>query len=129
MPTDVNNPKVLVVDDERLIADTLAMILRQSGFDAYAVYSGEEALAKAKSFEPDMLISDVVMTGIDGIETAIRMRARLPGLRVLLFSGQAATVNLLENARTQGHDFDLLQKPVHPTDLLAKIHDIGVPVG
>jgi CheY-like chemotaxis protein len=129
MPTGVNSPKVLVADDERLIADTLAMILRQNGFEAYAVYSGEEALAKAKSFQPDMLISDVVMTGIDGVETAIRMRARLPGLRVLLFSGQAATANLLEEARTQGHDFELLQKPVHPTDLLAKIHDIDVPVG
>jgi CheY-like chemotaxis protein len=128
MPTESYNPKVMVADDEKVIADTLAMILTQCGFEARAVYSGEEALAKAASFVPDMFISDVVMTGIDGIETAIKMRALLPDLRVLLFSGQAATANLLEEARAQGNEFDLLQKPVHPKDLLAKIRETGVPV-
>ena len=49
-------PKVLVVDDERVIADTLAMILNQSGFQARAVYSGEAALETASTYEPDMLI-------------------------------------------------------------------------
>jgi CheY-like chemotaxis protein len=124
----MTRPKVLVADDERVIAETLVMILEQSGFDARAVYSGEEALACAESFNPDTLISDVVMTGIDGIETAIRMRAQVPGLKVLLFSGQSATANLLENAREQGYEFDFLLKPVHPKDLLEKIRNIAVPV-
>jgi len=128
MPTNGHSPKVLVADDERVIADTLVMILKQSGVDARAVYSGEEALAQAGSFGPDVLISDVVMTGIDGIETAIRMRAQVPGLKVLLFSGQAATANLLEKAREQGHEFDFLLKPVHPKDLIEKIRHIAVPV-
>jgi CheY-like chemotaxis protein len=128
MPSNALKPKVLVADDERVIAETLVMILEQSGFDARAVYSGEEALACAESFNPNMLISDVVMTGIDGIETAIRMRAQVPGLKVLLFSGQSATANLLENAREQGYEFDFLLKPVHPKDLLEKIRNIAVPV-
>ena len=120
MPS-ATKPKVLVADDERVIADTLAMILNQSGFEARAVYSGEKALELAGSFVPDMLISDVIMADLNGIDTAIRMRALLPGVKILLFSGQAATADLLEKARADGYEFDILAKPVHPQDLLAKL--------
>jgi CheY-like chemotaxis protein len=102
MPEKTAKPKVLVADDERVIADTLAMILNQSGFDARAVYSGEKALELVPTFEPDMLISDVIMAD-------------------LLFSGQAATADLLEKARADGHEFEILAKPVHPQDLLNKL--------
>ena len=114
-------PKVLVADDERVIADTLAMILNQSGFDARAVYSGEKALELASAFQPDMLISDVIMADLNGIDAAIYIRALLPGIKVLLFSGQAATADLLEKARKEGYEFDILAKPVHPQDLLNKL--------
>jgi CheY-like chemotaxis protein len=116
-----SKPKVLVADDERVIADTLAMILNQSGFEARAVYSGEKALESVTSFVPDMLISDVIMADLNGIDAAIRIRQLLPGIKVLLFSGQAATADLLEKARANGHEFDILAKPVHPQDLLNKL--------
>ncbi len=114
-------PRVLVADDERVIADTLAMILNQSGFEARAVYSGEAALELAPAFQPDMLISDVIMAGLNGIDAAIRMRDLLPGIKILLFSGQAATADLLEKARHNGHEFEILAKPVHPQDLLTRL--------
>jgi len=114
-------PKVLVADDERVIADTLAMILNQSGFVARAVYSGEKALELAESFVPDMLISDVIMADLNGIDAAIKIRALLPSIKILLFSGQAATADLLEKARAQGYEFEILAKPVHPQDLLNKL--------
>jgi CheY-like chemotaxis protein len=114
-------PKVLVVDDERVIADTLAMILNQSGFQARAVYSGENALEMAATFEPDMLIADVIMADLNGIDAAIKIRALLPRVKILLFSGQAATADLLEKARAQGYEFEILAKPVHPQDLLTKL--------
>lgn len=113
--------KILVVDDERVIADTLAMILSQSGFDARAVYSGEGAVELASTFEPDMLISDVIMADLNGIDAAIRIRALLPKIKILLFSGQAATADLLEKARAQGYEFEILAKPVHPQDLLNRL--------
>jgi CheY-like chemotaxis protein len=116
-----SDPKVIVADDEHIIANTLAMILNQSGFEARAVYSGETALELALSFQPDMLITDVIMLGINGIDTAIRIREMLPSIKILLFSGQAATGNLLEEARTQGYQFDILAKPIHPKDLIAKL--------
>jgi CheY-like chemotaxis protein len=114
-------PKVLVADDERVIADTLAIILNQSGFDATAVYTGEKAVETAKILKPDMLISDVIMTDLNGIDAAIRIREILPACKILLFSGQAATADLLDRARSQGHEFEILAKPVHPQDLLARL--------
>jgi CheY-like chemotaxis protein len=114
-------PRVLVVDDERVIADTLAIILNQAGFEAAAVYTGTEAVERARKEKPDLVISDVIMPDMNGIEAAIRIRQMLPGCKILLFSGQAATADLLEKARLQGHEFEILAKPVHPQDLLAKL--------
>jgi CheY-like chemotaxis protein len=114
-------PKVLVADDERVIADTLAMILNQSGFEARAVYSGESALETAPGFRPDMLIADVIMADLNGIDAAIQIRAILPRIKILLFSGQAATADLLEKARAKGYEFEILAKPVHPQDLLTRL--------
>jgi CheY-like chemotaxis protein len=114
-------PKVLVADDERVIADTLAIILNQSGFQATAVYSGEKAVEAARALQPDMLISDVIMTDMNGIDAAIQIRAMLPSCKILLFSGQAATADLLDRARVHGHEFEILAKPVHPQDLLARL--------
>lgn len=124
-------PRVIVADDEEVIANTLAMILTQAGFEARAVYSGEKVLEIASSFSPDMLISDVIMPGITGIETAIKVRGMLPFCKILLFSGQASTAPLLEKARAQGYAFDILSKPVHPSDLLARMRVVmpGHPVG
>ncbi len=114
-------PLVLIVDDERVIADTLAIILNKSGYDATAVYSGIEAVEKARQMKPDLVISDVVMADMNGIDASIEIRKILPECKILLFSGQAATKDLLAKARADGHNFDLLIKPVHPTDLLAKL--------
>jgi CheY-like chemotaxis protein len=113
--------KVLVADDEQTIANTLAIILHRAGFDARAVYSGEKLVEMAQSFQPDVLISDVVMSGITGIEAAIQVRAKLPSCKILLFSGQAATVNLLERTRVEGQMFEIVTKPIHPSDLLARL--------
>jgi len=121
MTDSKTKPKVLVADDERVIADTLAMILNQSGFEARAVYSGEKAVELTSTFEPDMLISDVIMADLNGIDAAIRIRELRPGIKILLFSGQAATADLLEKARAQGYEFEILAKPVHPQDLLNRL--------
>src|SRR6202051_4632212 len=125
MPETVATPspksRVLVADDEQVIANALAIILNQAGFEARAVFSGEKAVESLDSSQPYMLISDVIRTGMTGIEAAIITRSKLPKCKILLFSGQAATADLLEKARTQGHEFEILAKPVHPTDLLAKL--------
>jgi CheY-like chemotaxis protein len=71
--------------------------------------------------QPDLLITDVIMGRMTGIELAIGVRSKLPNCKILLFSGQAATADLLAEAKSKGHNFDILAKPVHPADLLAKL--------
>jgi DNA-binding response OmpR family regulator len=114
-------PAVFVVDDEHLIASTLAAILKLNGYSATSFTSPLKALAAAQSKAPDLLITDVAMPGLSGVDLAIQIRAECPECKILLFSGQASTQDLLENARRQGHDFQLLQKPVHPAAMLARI--------
>jgi CheY-like chemotaxis protein len=112
---------VFVVDDENVIASTLAAILKRSGFEAKAFSDPLEALESAKLKAPDLLLSDVMMPQMTGIELAIRLKIISPECKVLLFSGQAATSDLLSKAAQEGHDFALLSKPIHPTDLLSAL--------
>lgn len=112
-----------VVDDEPIIANTLAMILNNAGFKAFGFEDPLEALEAAKETCPNLLITDVVMPKMSGIELAINFRHTYPECRVLLFSGQARTADMLEKAHQDGYDFDILAKPIHPADLLAKLQD------
>jgi DNA-binding NtrC family response regulator len=117
----VANRVVFVVDDEWVIAQTLAIILNQAGFQASAFDHPEKAIAARDALTPALLISDVMMPGMTGVDLAIHFRKAQPECKILLFSGQASTADLLEKARADGYDFDLLSKPVHPADLLAKL--------
>jgi DNA-binding response OmpR family regulator len=116
-------PVVLVVDDEEVIAITLAAILRNHGFAPLTAFDGRSALEIAEVIPPELLISDVMMPGMNGIELAIAMSQRIPDCQVLLFSGQSATLDLLATARAEGHDFMALTKPLNPDVLLARIRE------
>jgi CheY-like chemotaxis protein len=116
-------PRILVVDDEALIADTIVQILNRNGFIAEAAYSGAEAIEIAQRNCPDLLLSDVLMPQLDGVEAAIAIRDICPDTRIVLFSGQAATVEILERAKKRGHTFELLPKPIHPTQLIKHLRD------
>jgi CheY-like chemotaxis protein len=104
--------KVVVVDDESTIADTLVEILNGEGFDAVAASTGLEAIAVAQKMRPHIVLSD-------GVETGIRIRSLLPDCRIILFSGQAATLDLLKAARERGHNFEILVKPIKPEVLIS----------
>jgi len=114
-------PRVLVVDDETAIADTTATILSMSGYATMAAYDGNDALEIALVAPPHMVITDVVLPGMNGIELAITIQRIYPDCQILLFSGQASTVDLLAAADRAGHHFTLLSKPVPPEHLLAAV--------
>ena len=119
---------ILVVDDEVRIADTLALILSSRGYASRAAYDVVEALAVCRERIPDLLITDVVMPNMNGIELAIAVRRDFSSCKVLLFSGQAATAEMLQEASSHGYRFELLAKPVHPAELLDKVAElIGAP--
>ena len=109
---------MLIVDDEQMIADTLAQILNASGFEARAIFLGEQAVRAAEEFQPEILLTDVIMRGISGIDVAVSVSKMLPECRVILFSGQASTADLLDKAKEQGYQFEIIAKPIHPKDLL-----------
>src|SRR5581483_1994846 len=103
--------RVLVVDDERVIADSLAVIPHRNGFTARSAYNGAETIEFADGRRPDVLLSDVVMPGQNGFETARTLLTFLPECRVLLFSGHEI-VDTQWQARNRR--FEVLTKHVPP---------------
>ena len=121
MPDDDLRKRILIVDDERNIADTLAMVFKIKGHEAMATYSAESAVETIEVFEPDIVLSDVMMGKMTGVDLAIYLSKARPECKVLLFSGQAATADLLREASRKGHEFRLMAKPIHPQKLLDDI--------
>ena len=115
--------RVLILDDEKLIANTLALILNRSGFEASAVYCAKDAIELAPLISPDFLISDVVMDGPTGIDAAIRISELVPHCHVILFSGQAFSADLLRHAELDGYRYELLVKPIHPRILIERLSE------
>jgi DNA-binding NtrC family response regulator len=113
--------RIFVVDDEPIIATTLGQILKNQGFDVSSFTDPLKALEAVHAKAPDFLIADVIMPEMSGIDLAIVIRESFPSCTVLLFSGQIATSLLLEAAKDRGHDFEVLKKPVHPTEILARV--------
>jgi CheY-like chemotaxis protein len=117
----VQKPRVLVVDDERLLADTTAAILLRAGFRTMSAYDGFSAMEIAATFKPDYLLTDIMMPAMNGVELAITLTNMYPAMRILLFSGQAGIADILEESRQMGFEFPLLAKPVHPLKLVESL--------
>lgn len=115
-----DRPIIMVVDDEPLVADTLAMILRHAGYRAMRAYDARTALEMASVRAPDLLISDVAMPEMNGVELAMGMMSMAPECKVVLFSGHARSVDLMR-AYDAGHDFPLMAKPMHPSEMLGQV--------
>jgi len=111
---------ILVVDDEPLVADTLSAILARAGFKTHTAYDGATALQLANKFTPHLLITDVAMPEMNGVELALTLVDEQPACKVLLFSGHATSADLV-NALDAGHEFRLLSKPIHPTEMLKHV--------
>jgi CheY-like chemotaxis protein len=109
---------IVVVDDEVNIAESLSEILAGHGYDARAFYSGLDAIDYCHEQCPDIVVADVVMPKLNGVDTVLAIREFCPETRILLFSGQAGTADILARARARGHEFELLPKPIHPDRLL-----------
>jgi CheY-like chemotaxis protein len=120
-----NRPKILVVDDERRIVDTLVEILERAGFDVIPAYDGWAALNAAARLRPDYLLSDVLMPSMNGVDLAIAIRKMYPAAKILLFSGQAGISDILASGQRQGLEFELIAKPIHPLKLIERIRDQG----
>lgn len=102
--------RVLVVDDDRRMVKTLCDILKVKGYESIEAYSGEEAVAKVKEKEPDCVLMDIKMPGINGVEALALINAVSPGLPVVLMSAYA-TSEQVAAAKRQGA-YTVLTKPI-----------------
>jgi CheY-like chemotaxis protein len=118
-------PTILVVDDEETLANTTIEILNMAQFCAFGAYDGQTALELAAKLNPDILLTDVLMPGMNGVELAIAISQLLPKTQILLISGQAGTIDLLEKARLEGYRFELIAKPIHPAKLIERLSELG----
>jgi DNA-binding response OmpR family regulator len=116
--------RILVVDDERGIADSVRAILTMYGYESVAMYSASEALAFIPTFQPDLVISDVVMPKMNGIELFSKVRDLYPETAILLISGNAATEQLVAEAGELLKSTKILAKPFSPRELLKIVAEL-----
>ena len=112
-------PRVLVVDDEAMLADLLSQALRHEGWETATAKDGLDALAKASSFHPDVVILDVQMPRMDGLEALERLRARDPELPVLFLTARDAVADRVQGLRAGADDY--VTKPFRLAELLARV--------
>jgi DNA-binding NtrC family response regulator len=118
--------RILVVDGESVAADTLAEVLRRNGYAAETAYDGNGALQKVLLSPPELVITDVSLPGMSGVQLAITLKRVYPDCKILLYSGQTSTPELIRSPHCAPYDFTLLSKPVRPKDLLALVeHRLG----
>lgn len=111
--------RILVVDDEHLVADTLILILRQKGFEVRVAYSAKEALEDAHAFRPDLLLCDISMPGRSGIELMADFGREMPQCPVLVLTGHYASLGGVdEQSRKLPVPVRVLTKPCSPSDVL-----------
>ena len=117
-------PRIFVIDDELSIAKMLSVILQMHLFNAIPFSNAEAALEAARAAPPAYLISDIQMQGMTGIDLAILFEREFPACKVLLFSGQPGAPERIKKAGEGGHAFTFLQKPLHPTELVAALRKL-----
>ncbi|MBZ5566371.1 MAG: response regulator [Acidobacteriia bacterium] len=116
MPERDRLPTVLIVDDDRSVADALVLLLQKSGFQASARYSAQDALNIADLQQPDVVVIEVVLPDLDGVRLARRIQVLSPRTQILLMSGCLDAAGLVEAS-----EFEVLAKPLAPDEVVAKL--------
>jgi DNA-binding NtrC family response regulator len=115
---------LLVVDDDKAVADSLAFMLRHAGYQTHAAYSVRQAAADATTLRPDLLVADILLPDGNGIELAVQVHKMLATCKILLFSGDVGSNTLVNQSRAKGHNFQFVEKPIHPQDLILKLRHL-----
>jgi DNA-binding response OmpR family regulator len=116
-----NGKRILVVDDEVVVLQTLNLIFRSRGFEVRTAASAEEALELISNWRPEIAVLDVILPGMNGLDLAVMLAQQVPTCRIVHLSGQPRSAELRDQAALEGHPFEILAKPMHPDVLLAHL--------
>jgi DNA-binding response OmpR family regulator len=115
-------PRVLVVDDDPTVAEVVLAYLRRAGFDADHAADGHTALAQAQAAPPDLVVLDLMLPGIDGLEVCRRLRSRQDGLPVVMLSGRGEEEDRILGLQVGADDY--LTKPFSPRELVLRVESV-----
>ncbi|WP_068402855.1 MtrAB system response regulator MtrA [Kribbia dieselivorans] len=110
--------RVLVVDDDAALAEMLGIVLRNEGLDVTHVADGAEALGAFRESKPDLVLLDVMLPGMDGMEICRRIRAE-SGVPIVMLTARTDTVDIVVGLESGADDY--VQKPFKPQELIARI--------
>ncbi|HTW54308.1 MAG TPA: response regulator [Stellaceae bacterium] len=114
--------KILVIDDDVLLLRTISRILVADGHEVFTASDGGRAMALYRAMRPELVITDIVMPGQEGIETILTLRRDNNPVRIIAISGMDA--EMLETARLIGAD-DILEKPFRAHDLVSRVRALA----
>ena len=118
MSSTTHRRKILVIDDERIVAETLALVFSRPGFESRVAHSAEEAIDVIALWEPDTAFVDVMLPGTNGVEFARALKDQYPHCNVVLMSGHPKSAELVERARSEWQSLVILPKPLEPIRFL-----------
>ena len=111
--------RILVVDDDRLVADTLTWVFQKNGYDARPAYTAEDALQHAREFQPNLMLCDITLPGRDGLTLVRDITREFPACRIIVLTGFHSNLNpVREQAAKLSHPLGVLTKPCQPVELL-----------
>ncbi|MFH2092042.1 MAG: sigma-54 dependent transcriptional regulator [Pseudomonadota bacterium] len=114
-------PAVLIVDDETTIIESLEGILSDDGFEVLHAYNGYEALKKIETHSPDIVLLDIWMPGLDGIETLKEIKKIAPNLPVVMITGHGTIESAVDATKSGAYDF--LEKPLSIDKVMVTINN------
>ena len=117
--------RVLVIDDDRLVADTLTLIFQANGYDSEAVYSAAEGLARARTFAPELLLCDVTMPEENGLQLVEKLQHEMPQCKLLMLTAYSSNhIKVEQHASRTNLPLKLLNKPCRPEVLLREAQSL-----
>jgi len=111
--------RILIVDDDRLVADTLSLVFRVNGFDSEARYTAADGLDRARSFAPSLLLTDVTMPGESGLDLADAVAREMPDCKLMMLTAyESNSAPVQKHSERTQRPIRMLYKPVHPEELI-----------
>ncbi len=120
----VSKKKILIVDDDKFLLDIYSLKFVAGGYEVNTAFNGEEALKKLKESKPDVLLLDIVMPGMDGIEVLGKLKdEKISGFKKIILSNQSQQSDV-DKATAFGVDGYIVKASATPSEVLAKVNEI-----